>query len=99
MAEALTGLLQGSGGSGDLGAAPGMWDRGEGLPFLVLTQKILFPSSTQGMELAALQLVSLASSPGLRGLWGPLRTTADSPLPTSFSLISCFVLENTLAEG
>ena len=45
MAEALTGLLQGSGGSGDLGAAPGMWDQplecgiqGEGLP-LVLTQK------------------------------------------------------------
>lgn len=68
MAEALTGLLQGSGGSGDLGVAPGMWDQGEGLPLLVFTQKTLFPPSPQGMELAALQLVSSASAPGLRGL-------------------------------
>lgn len=55
--------------------------------------------SPQGMELAPLQLVTSASSPGLRGLWGPLATTADSPLPTSFSLMSCFVLEGECPGG
>ena len=57
------------------------------------------PPSPQGMELAALQLVSSASAPGLRGLWRPLGTTADSPLPTSFSLISSFVLEGECPGG
>lgn len=79
MAEALTGLLQGSGGSGDLGAAPGMWDQplecgiqGEGLP-LVLTQKTLFPLSP-GDGAGASAVGDLSQFPRSEG---PLGTSCD----------------------
>lgn len=65
----------------------------------MLTQKTCSPSSPQGMELAPLQLVTSASSPGLRGLWGPLRPPQTVPFPPPFHLIFCFVLEGECPGG
>lgn len=85
-----------------LGAWPSPWDVGLGrrLPVPVPTQKILVTSSPPEVEPAALQSVSTASPPVLKG---PLRTSRghwQTPLSAPFSLIPPLAWrEDALAEG